>query len=66
MLETVLPLSLSLRLGIRSGSNCELEALLSFHCYCFMIYVTMTGINGSPGYLIIDLGKAGLWSLRLG
>ena len=60
MLETVLPLSLSLRLGISSGSNCKLATAN------FMIYVTMTGINGSPGYLIIDLGKAGLWSLRLG
>lgn len=66
MLETVLPLSLSVRLGISFGSDCDLEAiLLSFYCRCFTVCVTTTGRPGSPGHLNIDLGQAGLLPLRL-
>ena len=66
MLTTALPLSLSPRLGISSGSDCDVEAiLLSFFCCCLAMHVTTTRRNGSPGHLIIDLGQAGLWSLEL-
>ena len=66
MLETVLPLSLSVRLGISSGSGYELEDIHSdFCCYSFAKYDTSTERRGSFRNLRIDPGPEGLWSLTL-